>query len=171
MPNHFQLISKETGLPVSVSIIDTEMCQHFNVEASDLYYHRDWYQCVGPCLATGKGWAFIHGIVDGIADGGGCTEENASHFHEIINWLDEHYQPEARRIVMKLFADYDGQRTIFLGEYQSIEEMDHVADTIEAHGGLEGWNYVFTAECSIEEKDSIINAGSMKGWDCILMGN
>ena len=77
MPNHFQLIPKNSNEPEKFSTIDDIMCTHFGVNSNDVEYYFDWYNVLGFALAMGLTFDELR--------------NEFPEFLEIINYLDSNY--------------------------------------------------------------------------------
>ena len=100
MPQYFQLISKATGQPATFTDIDAAMCKHFGAECHEVNWHHHWYPLVMEWgVAFGKTFAEMKDIHrTGFADLPADDIEGrrgVEHLLEIIDWLNEHYTPDA----------------------------------------------------------------------------
>lgn len=93
MPNCFTLARKsEPTKPVALTVIDEEMCKHFNVKCDPKIYYCYWYDWIGFRLAMGKDFKSIReGIIE-IAD---VEPEFEKRLVEICDWLDTNFVSDA----------------------------------------------------------------------------
>lgn len=81
MPNCFTLTPKGETEPARLAAIDDAMCAHFGVAPDPDKYYQFWVDCEGLALACGKDWTWMR--------------ENFPERVGIIDWLAEHYTPDA----------------------------------------------------------------------------
>jgi hypothetical protein len=82
MPNCFTLTPKGATEPEKLADIDNKLCAHFGVEPDPEHYYQMWVDIEGLALAMGRDWQWMRENFD---------PERLP----IINWLDEHYTPDA----------------------------------------------------------------------------
>ena len=85
MPNYFKLIDKTTEKPAKFVDIDEKLCVHMGVEPHPKNYLYGWYDFIGLGLAMGKTFDELRGFV----------HKDEQHIHKVIDYLDEHYVPDA----------------------------------------------------------------------------
>lgn len=49
-----QLVKKDRKTPSRMSMVDADICRHFNAEVNSKFYHEGWYDIIGYLLATGR---------------------------------------------------------------------------------------------------------------------
>lgn len=81
MPNCFTLTPRGSDTPAKFVDIDDAMRAHFGAPPDSVNYYRSWYDIEGLGLAMGFSWDRMREI-------------NPDR-KEIIDWLDEHYIPNA----------------------------------------------------------------------------
>lgn len=93
MPNHFQLLDRETGKPAVLQTVDDEMREHFGAEPSKTEWYYSWYDLVGYALAVGHDfdWCREHLYQPGDEP----ANERSTRGQEIIDYLDERYTTRA----------------------------------------------------------------------------
>jgi hypothetical protein len=84
MPNCFQLISKDTKLPVALARVDEAICKHVGVIPHEDKWFKDWYNYIGFALACGKTFPQIKKLFD-----------HDDEIGEVIAFLDTHYTVDA----------------------------------------------------------------------------
>jgi hypothetical protein len=87
MPNCFQLIRKtdpQAG-PVSLNLIDREVCDYMGVECRPARYAYGWFDTIGFQIASGKSFDDI----DQILCEPGCVV--VDQLREINQWLAYHF--------------------------------------------------------------------------------
>jgi len=60
--------------------IDEALCEHFKAPVHPEKWFRDWENCVGVALATGKSWDYLRDTFKGDPE-----------IVQVIDFLDEHY--------------------------------------------------------------------------------
>jgi len=81
MPNCFTLTPKGEMEPARLADIDEALCAALGDKPDPVRYYEGWVDMEGFALALGKDWAWMRAEwPDRIA---------------IIDWLDEHYTPDA----------------------------------------------------------------------------
>ena len=97
MPNCFSLSrkSKREEGPVKLSLIDDEICHHFNVVPDAIEYYAYWYDIIGFKLAMGKTFDEIKkDLAERIVEKPEWNDEY-TRLIEITNWLDENFVANA----------------------------------------------------------------------------
>jgi hypothetical protein len=101
MPICFQLYDKskpEEG-PVSLSKVDEEMCEHFQVPCDPIKYLGGWFDCIGFRLALGKTFEEIREQIDGYLAADKQHQDGYVEFYEnmllMLSYLEERYTPNA----------------------------------------------------------------------------
>lgn len=98
MPNCFQLIRKsdpQAG-PVSLSLIDEEMCKHFGVTPDPVQYYCEWFNWIGFRLAMGRSLEYLRGYFNGASDFGPKEDDRMfDELSKITKWLDENFTSDA----------------------------------------------------------------------------
>ena len=84
MPNCFTLTQKGNDEPSTFVDIDEKLCAHLGVEPHPKNYLYGWYDSIGLGVAMGKTWDQMRTWWD-----------NDSPMQEVINYLEEHYIPDA----------------------------------------------------------------------------
>lgn len=84
MPNCFQLYKKGEDSPSDLVVVDNEMCAHFGASPDPVRYFEAWFDIIGFRLATG--YSFVDMRVEFAKD---------ARLVEIVDWLDQHYSPNA----------------------------------------------------------------------------
>ncbi len=95
MANCFTLTRKGESKPASLQDIDDEMRQAFGEEPDEVRWLWGWYDAVGFGLALGRTWAQER---EQYAEDP-AEDERTNRFRRrmlaVIDWLDEHYIPNA----------------------------------------------------------------------------
>lgn len=78
MPRHgFVLVCKRRKRDIDPITVDREMCAAFGRECHPERWHRNWYNLLGPVIATGGSWDDVR-------------NEWPEFFPE-IDWLEQHF--------------------------------------------------------------------------------
>lgn len=88
MPNCFTLTRKsdvQAG-PVTLSVIDEEMCAYFGEPVHSEYWCRGWYNSIGLLLSLGKNWDEIREIYE---------EPDFQHLIPVIDFLEANFTTDA----------------------------------------------------------------------------
>lgn len=81
MPACFQLIDKATNQPAYLQKVDDAMREAFNASPDAKHWYRQWYDCIGFSVATGKTLDQCREIFDHSLD-------------DVIDWIDLHYSTD-----------------------------------------------------------------------------
>jgi hypothetical protein len=96
MAVYIQLLSRETGEPVTFTEIDERMCKDFGVEVHPTKYFRYWYDMICFPLALGQTYGEIRERWKGFLE----DEDEVMVGHtkldlEVLDWLEDRYEPRA----------------------------------------------------------------------------
>lgn len=97
MPNCSSLARKsEPTKPVALTVIDEEMCKHFNVKCDPKVYYAYWYDHIGFGLAMGRDFASIRKYWKGLLSQADPLNNGIEErMIEIVDWLDSNFVSDA----------------------------------------------------------------------------
>ena len=95
MPNCFTLTRKGESKPANLQEIDDEMRQAFGEEPDADRWLWGWYDTIGYGLALGRDWAQLREQFAEDPDESERINTSRRRRLAVIDWLDEHYTPNA----------------------------------------------------------------------------